>query len=121
MSREWSERSGKKSRMDRRVFCSKRCVCTREERWVIHKRLGGLLPWQAIHSSSKEQQKRRGEIGKWKREDRKISDEEGANDLQACIVVLWIRYCNITSCLSGDEIRSNCYSAVTEALPADFP
>lgn len=34
MSHEWSRRK-EKGRMDRRVFCSKRCVCTREERWVI--------------------------------------------------------------------------------------
>lgn len=34
MSHEWSERKGK-GRMDRRPFCSKRCVSTREKRWVI--------------------------------------------------------------------------------------
>jgi len=34
MSHEWSERKGR-GRMDRGVFCSKRCVSTREKRWVI--------------------------------------------------------------------------------------
>lgn len=81
-------RGVEKSRMERRVFCSKRCVCTREKRWVIHKSHGGLLSWQAIHSSSKEQQKRRGEIGKWKSEDRKISVEK---EEMICRHVLW--YC----------------------------
>lgn len=28
-------REKEKGRMDRRVFCSKRCVSTRERRWVI--------------------------------------------------------------------------------------
>lgn len=53
-----------------------------------NKRLGGLLPWQAIHSSSKEQQKRRAEIGEWKSEDGKMSV---ARREMICRHVLW--YC----------------------------
>lgn len=53
-----------------------------------NKRLGELLLWQAIHSSSKEQQKRRAEIGEWKSEDRKMSV---ARREMICRHVLW--YC----------------------------
>lgn len=38
-----------------------------------NKRLGELLLWQAIHSSSKELQKRRAEIGEWKSDDGEMS------------------------------------------------
>lgn len=53
-----------------------------------NKRLGGLLPWQAIHSSSEELQKRRAEIGEWKSEDGKMSV---AGREMICRHVLW--YC----------------------------
>lgn len=51
-----------------------------------NKRLGELLPWQAIHSSSKERQKRRAKIGEWKSEDGKMSVAEGE---MICRHVLW--------------------------------
>lgn len=51
-----------------------------------NKRLGGLLLWQAIHSSSKELQKRRAEIGGWKSEDGCVERRE-----MICRHVLW--YC----------------------------
>lgn len=86
MSHEWSERK-EKGRMDRRVFCSKRCVSTREKRWVIRD-LEDCYWWQAIHSSSKELQKRRAEIGEWKSEDGKTSV---ARREMICRHVLW--YC----------------------------
>ena len=53
-----------------------------------NKRLGGLLLWQAIHSSSKELQKRRAAIGEWKSEDGKMSVARGE---MICRHVLW--YC----------------------------
>lgn len=53
-----------------------------------NKRLGELLPWQVIHSSSKERQKRRAEIGEWKREDGNMSVADGE---MICRHVLW--YC----------------------------
>ena len=57
-----------------------------------NKRLGGLLLWQAIHSTSKELEKRRAEIGEWKSEDAKMSvarEREGGGVI--CRHVLW--YC----------------------------
>lgn len=43
-----------------------------------NKRLGGLLLWQAIHSGSKELQRRRAEAGEWKSEDGEMSEATGA-------------------------------------------
>lgn len=86
-----------------------------------NKRLGGLLPWQTIHSSSKEQEKSIAEIGEWKSEDGSVERRERErDDLQACIVVLYIRYCTITSCLSGGEIRGDCCSPRAQNLSAGF-
>lgn len=58
-----------------------------------NKRVGGLLLRQAIHSSSKHLQKGRAQIGEWKSEDEENECGEERDDLQACIVVLYIMYC----------------------------
>lgn len=96
---------GERDRMDRRLFCSKRGE-------MGNKRLGGLLLWQVIHSSSAEQRKRRGESGEWKSKDGQMSVETRGDDLRHA---LWHRssaFCIITSCLSDDEIRGICCSPV---------
>lgn len=66
-----------------------------------NKRLGGLLLRQAIHSSSKELQKSRAEIGEWKSEDGKMNVAR-----REMICRHHILYCTITSCLSDSEIRA---------------
>lgn len=57
-----------------------------------NKRLGGLLLRQAIHSSCKEIQKSRAEIGEWKSEDGKMNV---ACREMICRHVLW----HYTSCI----------------------
>lgn len=53
-----------------------------------NKRLGGLLPWQTIHSSSKEQEKSSAEIGEWKSEDGSVERREREREM-ICRHVLW--------------------------------
>lgn len=97
--------------MDRRPFCSE--VHKRGE--MGNKRLGGLLRWQAIHSGSVRRDRKEG----LRSEDGKMSVARWEMICRRCTVVLYVRYCTITSCLSGGRIRGSRCSPVAENLSAD--